>query len=115
MIRAMGVIRVPTPGTPVSVLTLLPANQQTNKAWLLHAFFYQPLPTNSGFSYIGESEEMDKDTLDKCYAWLPIPTTNSAPAFSGAHTIAPNGFTLQDFWVDVDIAEDGVIVTLIVT
>lgn len=116
MIEAKGVVRVSTPGTPVSVLTLLPANQRT-QTHLIHAFFFQPLPTNSGFVYIGDDStgEMDKSTLAHCYAWLPIPTTNSAPAFSGAHTIAPNGFTFNQFWVDADMAEDGVLVTVIVT
>lgn len=114
MIAPLGVIQVVTPGTPVWVMSLFPVGERGPKAYNIHAFFFQPLPTNTGFVYVGD-EQMDKDTLVKVYAWLPAPTTNSAPAFSGAHTIAPNGLTLNQFWIDADVAGEGVLVTIMRT
>lgn len=48
------------------------------------------------------------------FAFIAIPTANHIPAFSVALTIAPNALNVGDFYVDADVADDGVIVTYLV-
>lgn len=111
MIGALGPLTVPTPGTPVSVSTLLPANKHQP----CHGILFQALPTNTGKVYVG-NRTLDSSTLVGCYAILAIPTTNQLPTFSAALTIAPNGLdAAQTFFVDADNADDGVLVTILVT
>lgn len=110
MIAPLGPLTVPSPGTPVSVATLLPAG----KFQPLHAVLFQALPGNTGKVYIG-NRTLNSSTFVGCMAILAIPTTNQLPTFSAALTNAPNALDqLQTFFIDADNADDGVLVTYMV-
>src|SRR3990167_7769393 len=111
MIASGGKITVGTPGTPVAAIMNLPASP---RPWACHGVMFQALPTNTGRVYIGTAA-VDRTTLANAFAILAIPTANILPSFSAALTIAPNGLVLNTFYVDADEADDGVILTYLVT
>ena len=45
---------------------------------------------------------------------LPIPTANLIPAFSISVAGAANGISLSDLWLDTAIANDGVLISVII-
>ncbi len=110
MIQAVAAITVTTPGTLVRA-----TSQQRLPAITLpcHGVMFQALPDNAGKVYIGRSD-LVRATFQGCFAYLPTPTTNQAPTFSAALTIAPNGLNLGDFWIDADNGGDGVLITILV-
>ena len=111
MIQAYAVIRVPTPGTPVRV-----TKDQADPAAAqgCHGVLIQALPGNTGKIYIGGAL-LNAAAFTGLYALLAIPTVNQLPTFSAALTISPGGIQLRDFYIDAEIATDGVIVTALVT
>lgn len=115
--QAIGLLQVSTPGTPVQVTSLIPAASLLKPRYMIHGVLFQARPTNAGLVYIGEAT-MDRTALTGLFAVLPAPSGGpprvSIPSFSVAITIAPNGLRLEDYWVDVDTAEDGVLVSVLV-
>lgn len=111
MIASAGPITVATPGTPVPAITNLPV---TPRPYSCHGVLFQALPTNTGKVYIGTAE-MDPTAFTGLFAMLAIPTDNQIPSFSAALTITPNGMVLDQFYVDADNADDGVLLTYLVT
>lgn len=111
MIQALGMIPVPAPGTPVAIDTALP---NPDKSMSIHGALFEQIPGQTGKIYIGR-KSMDKSSLVGVYAILAIPTTNFLPTFSVALTIAPNGLSTIEFWVDADVAGEGVLVTILQT
>ena len=111
MMKALGPLIVPVPGTPVAAQTLL---RQPTQTQMIHGVMFEVLPGNTGKVYIGTSE-MNKTTLANCFAWLGVPTDTQSPTFSAALTIAPNGLRVNDYFIDADVADDGVLVTILVT
>lgn len=111
MIRAYAKILVAAPGVPVRVTV----NESTPSASQgCHGVLIQALPSNLGKVYIGNSE-MNKSAFTGLFAFLPIPTTNFIPSFSAALTLSPGGIQLRDLFIDADLANEGVIVTILVT
>lgn len=111
MIAPIGKLTVPVPGTPVAVQALL---AQPTKPYLCHGVMFQALPTNTGRIFIG-TVEMDSTTLANVFAILAIPTDNQLPTFSAALTISPNGLKLNEFYIDAEVPDDGVLITVLVT
>lgn len=111
MIRPVAKILVATAGTPVQATSQEP---DPTKPVVIHGILVQALPTNQGHVYIGTAT-MDKDTLADVFAILATPTANFLPTFSAALTIAPNGLSLNQFWIDADNNDDGALVTILVT
>lgn len=117
MIQPVGKFVVTTPGTLVSAMSQA-ADQ--SKPGICHGVMFQALPTNQGLVYIGTAA-MVRATLANVYAILSIPTQDSngniisLPTFSAALTIAPNGLALSAFYLDADVANDGVLITILVT
>ena len=110
MIQALGKLQ-PTPGTPLRAtqnITPLPGQR-----YAVHGVMLQALPTNVGKVYIGK-QTLNRAAYSDLYAVLAIPAGAALPSFSTALTLAPNAINLADFWVDVDTAGDGVIVTVLV-
>lgn len=103
-------VRVTSPGTPVSIQAAMPASDKTQP---IHGIMLQALPTNTGNIYVGNVSGMDKSTYAYVRGVLAIPTINFIPTFSAALTIAPNGLSMMEFWIDVDVADDGVIVSFL--
>lgn len=111
MIAPAGPITVPTPGTPVWAASLWP--NAADRPQVCHGLMFQALPGNTGLVYVGV-QGMDKSTYVGVLAFVAIPTVNHIPAFSTAITLAPNALALNSFWIDADVADDGVIISLIV-
>lgn len=111
MIRAYATIRVTTPGTPVRVTVGEP---DPAAAQGCHGVLIQAIKGNVGWVYVGSSA-MVKATPVGVHAQLAIPTANSAPSWSAALTLAPGAIQLRDLYIDADTANDGVIVSILVT
>lgn len=105
-----GAIVVPVPGTPVQVTAPSVGGGTNGNPFAIHGVMFQALPTNTGKVYIGVAD-MNKSTYANVAAVLPIPTTNFLPTFSTSITIAPMALTLLEFWIDADVADEGVLVT----
>lgn len=107
MIGSAGQVVVPTPGTLVRATVNL---AEPEKVLPCHGIMFEVRPENTGNVYIGRVG-FNKTTRVGCYAILAVPTANFLPTFSVAITLAPNALTLDGFYIDVDDAGDGVIVT----
>lgn len=105
-----GAVRVPTPGTPVQITAPSTGSGNAGDPYNIHGVMFQALPTNTGLIYIG-GQGLVAATFAQVAALLPVPTTNFLPAFSTSLTIAPNALNLTQFWIDAEIATDGVLVT----
>lgn len=118
MLQVLGPLLVATPGTPVRSTTNVTANahgiNNTPTNFACHAVLFQALPGNTGKVYLGTAG-LVRATLAGVMAVLAVPTANAIPAFSVAHTLAPAGITLSDIFVDADVTNDGVLVTVLVT
>jgi len=100
-----------TAGVPIKVTG-------TNKfpAWITscHSYLVEVLPTNKGIVYVGDRPTMSRATFEGVLAWLPPPTTNSAPSYTVTISSAPNGLSVLERYIDVDVDGDGVIVSVAV-
>lgn len=110
MIQAIGVLRVAVPGTPVRA-----TSGQANPAENLrcHGVLFQALPTNTGVVYVGD-QALTPGAFTGVFGMLAIPTTNLLPSFSAAVTISTNSLSLEDFYLDAAVANDGAICTILV-
>jgi hypothetical protein len=105
MIRSLGKITVPSPGTPIR----LTANEvDSNKRLACHSMLIEALPGNTGKIYIGQNSSMNKTTLAFVIAILPVPTANLIASFSVTAYVAA-GFHADQLWIDVDVANEGVL------
>lgn len=111
MLQSIGRIVVPVAGTPVRV-----TSGQTDPAerFACHGVLIQARPGNAGRVYIGTAT-MNRVAETGLYAILAIPTANQLPTFSAALTLSPNAIQLQDLFIDVDVNNDGVLVSVLVT
>lgn len=118
MIQILGPQIVTVPGTPIRATALVQTDaggmvNETDR-FTCHAALFQALPTNTGKVYIGGAS-LSRLTLADCAAILPIPTANSLPVFSISLTLSPAGVDLSELYIDADNANDGVLLTLLVT
>lgn len=113
MIRIIGPVTVPVPGTPVLSTAAIPS-PQTPARYTCHAALFQARSLNTGKVYIG-SATMVKATLAGVIAVLAIPSDSSIPSFSIALTLAPAGITLSDLYIDADVAGEGVLLSTLET
>lgn len=99
---SLGIVTVPTPGVPVRI-TINQGNPNGHLA--CQSVLIQALSnashTNTGRVYI-------LDGFKRRVATLAIPTDNSVPAFSATIPNATAALNAADYWVDADIANDGV-------
>jgi hypothetical protein len=104
---SMGLIRVPTPGTPVQITT--------NRSLMVMQMMVRTVPGFTGKTYLGVAG------MNKSAANMPgVIRVLSEPAAAGPQDgeILPaenggqgNVISASDFWVDADVANEGVIVT----
>lgn len=111
MIRAYRTLTVPVPGTPIRVTSLEPDPSASQGC---HAVLMEALPTNAGRVWIGTSQ-LNVVARIGVFSYLAVPTLNFAPSFSAALTLSPGGIQLRDLYVDAEQANDGVIITILVT
>lgn len=111
MIEAVGKFTVVVPGTLVRV-----TSQKADPAasYPVHGVLFQVLPANVGRVYVGASN-MSRVNRTGLFGMLAAPSGALLPSFSVSLTIAPNGIALGDFYLDADTADDGVIVTVLIT
>lgn len=95
----LGLITVPTPGTLVPLTTLTLRCQTV----FIQAAKNKAL-VNSGqvYVYLGNTA-----ATAVRIGTLGVPATGSVPAFSATIPNAPGGLSVNQFWLDVDIANDG--------
>lgn len=110
MIRPYATIHVPIPGIPVRVTAqeLDPSAPQH-----VHGILIQALPGNTGRMAIGDATLNFAGAIG-VFAFLAIPTKNSIPSFQAALTLAPGAIQLRDFYIDAEVAGEGVIVAVLV-
>ena len=111
MIRSLGYVTVPTPGTPVQATSNFP-----NEALRLaaQAIVFQALPGNAGLIYIG-AKNMDKTTGANVYGIIPAPTdaTNGPfPSWSASVPVVAAGLSASEFYIDAGSANDGVVISI---
>lgn len=111
MLQTLGRVLITTPGTPVRAT----ANEADPAArFTCHGLLIQALPANTGRIYIGKAG-MNKASHAGLHAILAIPTSNILPTFSVALTLAPAAVSVHDIFLDADVANDGVIITTLIT
>lgn len=118
MLQVTSPIRVTTPGTPVrltSAITTDPGGlTNTVDRFTCHAVLIQAIDNNVGKVYVGLAG-LVRATRVGVSGVLAIPTDNSIPSYSISLTLAPAGVDLSDLYIDADQANDGVLVTVLVT
>lgn len=118
MLQVLGAITVPVPGTPVRATSTITVDaggiRNDPTKFSCHAALFQARQSNSGRVYIGTAD-MVRATGVGVAAVLAIPTSNSIPAFSISLTLAPAGVDLSELWIDADVANEGILLTLLVT
>ena len=118
MIQIEGLIRIPVPGTLVRVSSLITQdahgvlNDPTK--FSCHACLIQAWHANTGKIFIGRADMVSATGVGVSTV-LAIPTVNSIPAFSAALTLAPAGVDLSSLFLDAEVANEGVLVTVLVT
>jgi hypothetical protein len=105
--QSLGKISV-TPGTPVRI-TNNQASPTTHLA--CGSIMIQTLSSSTGFVYIGLSN-LDKSSGTGVLAVLPVPTTNSIPAFSLGNPTAQAGINANELFIDGASTSDGVIASI---
>lgn len=115
----LGKISVPTPGTPVhltdtAVYQALLAQGMDPRFMTCQAVMFQAWKSNTGAVYVGRAE-LNRTTGANVGAVLAIPTTTTIPSFGASNHLAPAGINLDDYYLDADNANDGALVSLLVT
>lgn len=108
-LKALGKIN-PTPGTPVAVISLLPASIYPEK---VHGVLVQARRANTGYTFVGDAT-MNPAADTGLHGQLAVPTTNTIPSWSAALTASPNAINLTDIYVDAQNPGDGVIVSVLI-
>jgi hypothetical protein len=103
MAISFGRITVAQAGVPVRV---------SSKTLKCHAIMIEALPTNTGKAYIGDKTLVKGSTGE--FAILAIPTANTIPVYSETISPAPDALNLFDYWIDVDVNGEGVLVSYVV-
>lgn len=120
MVLVIGKISVPTPGTPIRVTDqavwgeALAGTGLSVQFLTVQAILFQAWKANAGQVYIGR-QGMDKATGAKVASVLVIPTATAIPSFGASNQLSPAGIDASTFFLDVDTANDGVLVTALVS
>jgi hypothetical protein len=114
MILVVGKIGVPVPGTPVQVGTHLLVTAQIGGFRTVQAVLFQAWKANVGAVYVG-SAGMNKATGALVADVLPVPTVNALGSFGASNHLSPAGIDLTALYLDADNANEGALVTLLVT
>lgn len=116
----LGKISVPTPGTPVRLIdtavfqAAMPAQGVDSRFTACQAVMFQAWKGNTGAVYVGGAG-LNRSTGANVGAVLAIPTTTSIPSFGASNHLVPAGINLADYYLDADAANDGALVSLLVT
>lgn len=118
----VGKVIVPTPGTPVqltataeylaAIAAIFGANQKPFLS--AQAVLFQSWKGNTDELYIGRSD-MDRTSGVGVAIVLVAPTTASLPSFGMANQMSPAGIDLSALYLDADVANEGALVTLLIS
>lgn len=114
MVEIVGKISVPVPGTPVSVIASPLVTALLGSFQTVQSVLFQAWKGNIGAVYVGKSG-LNRTTGAAVGAVLPIPTINAIGAFGASNHLSPAGIDLSVFYLDADVANDGALVTLLIT
>lgn len=116
----VGKITVPVPGTPVQV-TATPQYQAALQAAgispvfkTVQAILFQAWKGNAGQTYIGTAT-MVKATGAGVSAVLVAPTATSLPTWGASNHLSPAGVDASALYLDADTANDGVLLSALVS
>ena len=116
MVLICGKIAVPTPGTPVQLtqsaeyLAALQSAFGTSVFQTAQAVLFQAWGANTGTVYVGKS------TLNRSTgAGVAAALSSTSPNFGAANQMAPAGVDLSAFFLDADDANDGALVTILMS
>ena len=100
--------------TTAGVLVRLTDNESDPTTNLdAHSIMAEALQGNTGRVYIG-SADMVRATGVGVYAVIPIPTANILPTFTATIAYAPAALLLSELFLDVDVDNEGVLVSYVV-
>lgn len=109
-IRSLGLVTVPTAGTPVR----LTANESVPTAHVgAHSISVQAWHPNTTRVYIGDRESMVRATGVGVLMVLAIPTANALSQFTATIVNSPAGFDAAQLWLDVDTNDEGALVSIL--
>ncbi len=109
-IRSLGLVTVPTAGTPVR----LTANESDPTAHVgAHSVSAQASHTNAARVYVGDRQSMVRATRVGVLMVLAIPTANALSQFTATIVNAPAGFNAAQLWLDVDNDGEGAVVSIL--
>ena len=117
MIIILGKVSVPVPGTPVQLTTTPQYQQMTEmdpRLLSVQAVLFQTWKDNTGLVYIGR-QGMVKGNGTKVMAVLAIPSTASIASVGASNNQSLAGVDLSALYIDADIADNGPLVSLLVT
>lgn len=122
MVIIVGKVSVAAPGTPVqlsaapeylaAIAAVFGSNPTPFKT--AQAVLFQSWKGNTDEVYIGNAN-MNKSTGAGVAAVLVAPTTASIPSFGAANQMSPAGIDLSALYLDVDVANEGALVTLLIS
>lgn len=113
-VHYLGIVAVPTPGTPVRATSNLP---DPAKRLGCKSIMFITKKTNVGSVYVGD-DDLNKalahtDGAGKCVEIPKPPTATDLNSFSVTIDSAPGPLNACDFWIDADTANDGVRVVVV--
>lgn len=109
MNKSLGKVTITAAGTPERATK---NETDPSAAIMAHAILIQALDANSGKVYIG-GVSLNSTTKVDCYAVLAVPTANTIPVFTESITWQPNPINLADFYIDVEVNGEGVLISYI--
>lgn len=122
MIIIVGKVSVPTPGTPIQLtataeyLAAIAAvfGSNTKPFLTCQAVLFQAWKANTDEVYIG-SASLNRTTGAGVAAALVAPSASSIPSFGAANQMSPAGIDLSALYLDADVANEGALVTLLIS
>jgi hypothetical protein len=108
MWRSLGKVTVTTPG----ILSRATKNEADPTARVAcQTVMFQQWPGNTGKIYICDRSTAVASTGVGVIAILPIPSTSNFPATGGGIATAPDPLNATDFYIDAEVAGEGVLVS----
>jgi len=120
MVLVIGKISVPTPGTPIQVTAQAVWGEAlaevgfSTQFLTVQAILFQAWKANTGQVYLGKIG-MNKGTGAKVMSVLVTPTTAGIPSVGASNHLSLAGIDVSAFYLDADVATDGVLVSALVS
>lgn len=110
---SLGVVTIPAPGNNVQATNARDSAQLNTAYYQCMAILFQADPFNVGRTYIG-TVGFSKTTGVGRLAVLAIPTANTIPSAGATNPIPGRLLAATDFWLDADVMNDKVTVSILI-